>query len=153
MPCRVWRHMLTQAEADQFFNETKVFSEPVRIIVGHGSNGMYRLLGKQSGEEFVLDVWRNSIKVTKTTLQNRVKSVFTLARLDVDAAPHTNPDGVKIPGPHVHVYREGYSDRWAIPIEDCGSLLDTSSISQLVYNFCSYCNIDSSNLNVQEGLL
>ena len=38
-----------------------------------------------------------------------------LARLDFGGAPHRNPDGEEIACPHLHLYREGYGDRWASP--------------------------------------
>jgi len=38
-------------------------------------------------------------------------------RLDVNGAPHTNPDGTKLEGSHLHKYREGYDDKWADPID------------------------------------
>jgi hypothetical protein len=36
-------------------------------------------------------------------------------RLDLDGPPHRNPDDEEIPWPHLHVYREGYGDKWASP--------------------------------------
>jgi hypothetical protein len=37
-------------------------------------------------------------------------------RLDLDGPPHTNPDGQEIPCPHLHVYREGFGTKWALPL-------------------------------------
>jgi hypothetical protein len=31
-------------------------------------------------------------------------------------APHRNPDDEEIPCPHLHLYREGYGDRWAMAL-------------------------------------
>lgn len=36
-------------------------------------------------------------------------------RLDLDGPPHRNPDDEVIPCPHLHIYREGYGDKWATP--------------------------------------
>jgi len=30
-------------------------------------------------------------------------------------SPHRNPDDQEIPCPHLHIYREGFGDKWAIP--------------------------------------
>ena len=28
---------------------------------------------------------------------------------------HRNPDDAEVPAPHLHIYREGYGDKWAVP--------------------------------------
>jgi hypothetical protein len=56
------------------------------------------------------------IVLTKGTYLNRARGVAILARLDFGGAPHRNPDDQEIPYPHRHLYREGYGDRWAIPL-------------------------------------
>ena len=144
--------MLIQEEADRYIEEQKAFPNPIRIKAGYGSDSAYKLVGKISGEEFIFDVWRKSVRISKTTLQNRVMSVHTLVRLDLDAAPHTNPDGEKISEAHIHIYKEGYNDRWAYRLSDYGDF-DTSSTRQLIYDFCAYCNMDTTNISIQEGLL
>jgi hypothetical protein len=63
-----------------------------------------------------------------------------LYRLDIDGAPHTNPDGQQIPCPHLHVYREGFGDKWAFPaptdkFPGCSNLFST------LYAFMQHCNI------------
>ncbi len=58
---------------------------------------------------------RAQIKLTKATYQNRARSAIILMRLDLDGPPHRNPDGQEVPCPHLHIYREGYGDKWAIP--------------------------------------
>jgi hypothetical protein len=63
----------------------------------------------------MLDITRSDIKLTKSTHQNRARHAVILVRLDVDGPPHRNPDGVEIPCPHLHVYKEGFGDKWAVP--------------------------------------
>jgi hypothetical protein len=63
----------------------------------------------------MLDVSRAEIKLTKATFQNRARQAIVLMRLDLDGSPHRNPDGTEVPCPHLHVYREGYGDKWAVP--------------------------------------
>ena len=67
-------------------------------------------------ENFILDLSRYQIKLTKATFQNRVRRVIVLLRLDIDGPPHRNPDGEEIPCPHIHLYREGFGDKWAMPV-------------------------------------
>jgi hypothetical protein len=79
----------------------------------------------------MLDVTRPTIRLTKATFQNRARQAIILMRLDLDGAPHPNPEDVPAgPGyvwlapyagqimacPHLHVYIEGYGDKWAIPV-------------------------------------
>ena len=64
-------------------------------------------------ENFMLDVTRAQIKLTKATYQNRARQAIILMRLDLDGPPHRNPDETEIPCPHLHIYREGFGDRWA----------------------------------------
>ncbi|HEY4215548.1 MAG TPA: hypothetical protein VGM67_00335 [Gemmatimonadaceae bacterium] len=67
-------------------------------------------------ESFVLDVSRGQINLKKGTYQNRARSVVILARLDFGGQPHRNPDDVEVASPHLHLYREGYGDKWAYPL-------------------------------------
>jgi len=71
-------------------------------------------------------------------------------RLDLDGPPHRNPDGSEIPCPHLHVYREGYGDKWAIPApaDRYTAALDLFSTFQ---TFMAHCNITKPP-NIQKGL-
>ena len=73
------------------------------------------LISPDKRENFMLDVTRNGIKLTKATYQNRARQSVILMRLDLDGPPHRNPDGEEILCPHLHIYREGYGDKWAYP--------------------------------------
>ena len=65
-----------------------------------------------------------------------------LVRLDIDGAPHTNPDGQRLTGTHLLLFKEGYEDKWAQEIdpEIFTSLTDSAATFQ---EFCSYCKIES----------
>jgi hypothetical protein len=76
-----------------------------------GCDDTYEVAAASDRETFLLDVWRGRLRLTKLKLQNRVQTAVVLARLDVDGAPHTNPDGTRLSGTHLHLYREGYDDR------------------------------------------
>ena len=67
-------------------------------------------------ETFLLDITRARIKLTKATYQNRARAAIILLRLDLDGPPHRNPDGEEIECPHLHVYKEGFGDKWAISL-------------------------------------
>ena len=90
-------------------------------------------------EQFVLDMSRGRINLLKGTYQNRARQTVILARVDFGGAPHRNPDGVEVPCPHLHRYREGYGDKWAEPIPpEFGSADD---LWNLLNRFLEYCNV------------
>jgi hypothetical protein len=91
-------------------------------------------------ESFMLDVTRGQIKLTKAKYQNRARQVIVLLRLDLEGPPHRNPDGAEIPCPHIHVYREGFGDKWANPalLERYVNTLDLFSTLDI---FMQDCNI------------
>jgi hypothetical protein len=93
---------------------------------------------------------RAQIKLTKATYQNRVRAAIILMRPDLDGPPHRNPNGVEIPCPHLHIYREGYGDKWAIPapLDVYANTLDLLSTFEA---FMLQCNIIALP-NIQKGL-
>ena len=64
--------------------------------------------------EFVLTMSRNPFGIRLHLRMS--KGNIGLCR--IDAAPyHINPDGTELRDtPHMHIYREGYGDKWAEPI-------------------------------------
>lgn len=91
-------------------------------------------------EVFRLDVRRGGIALQKTTLQNRGRRTVVLVRLDLGGQRHRNPDGQVVDSAHIHVYREGYGDKWAIPLpsEQFKNIDDTR---QVIEDFMTFCNI------------
>ena len=98
------------------------------------------LTSEDKREEFMVDITRGKIEIAKSTLQNRARQVIILLRLDYRGPLHRNPDGEEIPYPHLHIYREGYSDKWAVPIptHDFPNIHDHW---QTLQDFMKYCNI------------
>ncbi len=107
---------LTQVEADELIAmEKRPADEKDQLFPIPGERLTIPLSSLDRRESFFLDVSRAQIKLTKATYQNRARAVIVLMRLDLDGAPHRNPDGEEVPCPHLHVYREGYGDKWAKP--------------------------------------
>ena len=73
---------------------------------------------------------KNRLKVSYRLLYN---GNVMLIRVDTqDATPHTNPDKkitIAPREPHVHIYREGYGDKFAYPLPK--EFHDTENISNL----------------------
>lgn len=145
--------MLSQAEADALLAAEKTFREPTLVSLAVGADATYDLVGSLSGSEesFLLDVWRGVKKAAKLKYQTRGRKVIVLARIDINGAPHTNPDGVRIDGTHLHIYREGYDDRWAYPL-DRRIFSHHLNPSTTLLDFCRYCNIVDTP-TVQAGLV
>ncbi len=91
-------------------------------------------------ENFILDVTRAQIKLTKATYMNRARVAIILLRLDIDGPPHRNPDGEELPCPHLHIYREGFGDRWAVPAPVAG-YTNTLDLFATFTEFMQHCNI------------
>jgi hypothetical protein len=109
--------VLTQAEADALLLlEKHRLDETEHEFPGLGGAVRVPLQSPDRRESFTLDVTISQINFAKGTYQNRARGVVILARLDFNGPPHRNPDDEDIPCPHLHLYREGYADKWAFPI-------------------------------------
>ena len=132
---------LNQADADGLIalEKYKIDSREWRYPYTGGRTNI-PLISSDRREEFYLDLYRGGIALNKRSLQTRARRVTTLVRLCVGGPPHRNPDYTEIPCPHLHVYREGYADKWAIPapsadFANCQDIWDT------LQDFMRYCNI------------
>lgn len=132
--------MLTQSEADKLIAIEKVFVTPATISMPPGIDITYDLVSDDREEFFLLDVWRGSYRQSKLKFQNRARQVIVLVRLCVDGPHHTNPDGQKLNGTHIHVYREGFDDRWAYGV-DSNQFEDLKNVELTLEQFCRFCNI------------
>lgn len=107
---------LTQAEADALLVlEKHREDEKQWRLPDLGGGLIVPLSSVDRAEAFHLDISRGRINLNKGKYQTRARSVVVLARLDF-GVPHRNPDDQEVPAPHLHVYREGYGDKWAFPV-------------------------------------
>lgn len=98
----------------------------------------------QPQEEFILDINKNTIRLEKYTVQNRVRKSIGLIRVDFGVGGHTNPDRSIILGPHIHVYREGYDLKWAYSLpftSTTGIFVDQGNLLANLGQLYSLCNI------------
>jgi len=108
---------LTQADADALLAmEKHRVDDTAYDYPGLGGAIRIPLQSPDKRESFILDVTRSQVNLAKGTYQNRARSVIVLARLDFGGAPHRSPDDQDIPCPHLHLYREGYGDKWAVSV-------------------------------------
>lgn len=85
---------------------------------------------------------KGRLKLSKCTYQERYAVVEILVRLDVDGPPHVNPDGADVPCPHIHLYREGFADKWAYALPT-GVFSNTSKLELTFVEFLGYCKVES----------
>jgi len=132
---------LTQAEADALIATEKhrVNEERHDFPMG-GESLILPLQSSDKREQFLLDISRSRIDLLKGKYQNRARQVVVLIRLDFGGAPHRNPNDEEIPSPHLHIYHEGFGDKWAI-LAPADSFADTSNLWQTLEDFMRFCNI------------
>ena len=111
----------------------------------------------------ILHIVQNSKLSNMLWTYTRYRGIIILVRLDIDGHPHTNPEvndvpllylvpynGQTIQCPHLHLYVEGYMDKWAIPAP-ANEFLNTKDLYQTLEDFFRYCNIIEPPI-IQRGL-
>jgi uncharacterized protein DUF6978 len=132
---------LTQAEADALIAlakqrvDTREWDYP-----DLGGAISIPMVSTDRREQFLLDLRRGRIDLAKGTYQNRARQVVVLVRLDFGGPPHQNPDGEEIASPHLHLYREGYGDKWAFPAPG-DRFVNLLEPWQMLEDFMRLCNI------------
>lgn len=104
----------------EYFNEPKEFIKTKPVSFPE-QNQAVSLKGKGSLTKaaYIMNINRKRCIFKRITYQNRLeKTSIILARLDIDTKPHRNPDGSLIGGTHLHLYQEGFGDRWAFALDD-----------------------------------
>lgn len=141
---------LTQAEAESLLamDKQKVDSKKYEYPQLGGSLNI-PLLSMDRREKFSLDLRRRKIELSRNTFQTRAKEVIVLARLDLEDTPHRNPDGEEVPGPHLHLYREGYGDSWAFPLPK--EFTDPTNCMRSLSEFLTYCHVIETPI-IERGL-
>ena len=133
--------ILTQAEADVLIAMEKHRSNDERRDFPMGGQSLsLPLHSVDRREHFSLDLSRGRIDLQKVKMQNRGRQVVVLVRLDLGGAPHRNPDDEEIPAPHLHLYREGFGDKWAAPLP-ADRFRNPAEVWATFEEFLRYCNI------------
>jgi hypothetical protein len=102
-------------------------------------------------EAFLIDINRRGrIKISKCMYQERYNVVEILLRLDIDGPLHENPDGTEAPCPHLHIYKEGFGNKWAQPIP--ADFTNPTDLIVTLREFLRYCRVQNIP-NVNRPLL
>jgi len=157
---------ITQAEADALIAmEKHCIEEKTWLFPSAGARLSVPLISPDKRESFLLDITRAAIRLTKATYQNRARQAIILMRLDLDGPPHPNPEdapaglshawlvpyaGQIVPCPHLHLYIEGYGDKWAIPAP-ADRYPDAQDLFSAFEAFIVHCNITRAP-RIEKGL-
>lgn len=157
--------MLTQSEADALIaTQKKKTTNEQYNFPPSGEILTIPIISIDESESFLIDVNRKGrIRLTKCTYQERYRGMIILVRLDIDGSPHTNPEVMSVPlsyltpyngqtiqCPHLHLYVEGFMDRWAIPAPS-DIFSRTNDLYDTLMDFFRYCNVIEPP-NIQRGL-
>ncbi|HXU45655.1 MAG TPA: hypothetical protein VN783_09020 [Thermoanaerobaculia bacterium] len=131
---------LPQAEADNLIAmEKHRQDERAWNAPGPGKKVSIPLVSADRRENFLFDLRKGRLRLSQATYQTRARLVICLIRLDLDGPGHRNPDGEEIDCPHLHLYREGYGDKWAQPIPD--NFRDPTDFWVTLEDFFSYSGV------------
>jgi hypothetical protein len=133
---------LTQQEADALMALEKHYKGDEEFTYpSMGGSLRIKLQSSDNREEFSLDIHRGHIEIRKNTFQTRARKAVVLARIDFGAGVHVNPDGEEIGCPHLHYYKEGYNDRWAMPLPV--QFTNPDDIAKTLDEFMDYCKVST----------
>lgn len=140
--------MLSQQEADaliEMLKNIKKVESPFTFPFP-GECRKLDLISEDGKQSFIVDVNRkgNINFIKKCTYQGRFQKDIPLLRLDLEGPEHTNPDGELVSGNHMHIYRENFGDRFAIPVPP--EIIDPNDMFKTLIDFLSYFKATNAKL-------
>lgn len=140
---------LSQSDADRLISMDKKFPGEMLSYPVNGGKISFEIRSLDDDECFIIDVNPSKMTLNKVTHQERYRKSIVLVRFDMNSTSHINPDGERISGNHVHVYREGYGDSFAIELPEC---FDISTKYNALISFLRYCNVCEPKKIVRKDL-
>ena len=133
---------ITQPEFDYLIKLEKRFETSQELVLGPAPLSWDRNINAiKTKETFILDFYRGSFELLKYTYNKRYRQTIILLRYDAKGR-HTNPDGVTFDGPHVHIYKKGFDDKFAYPVTDIG-IDEIDGMEVVLKKFLTHCNVKS----------
>lgn len=132
---------MTQDEYDYLMLQEKTFEDKNTIIEISPAPIKWtkEIKCKTSNNKFLLDFYRGSFELAKFTANKRFRQTIVMLRYD-NGGRHTNPDGEVFEGPHVHLYKEGYGDKFAFPVSKI-KINESDSMETRFKKILHFCNI------------
>jgi hypothetical protein len=142
---------LTQSEADGLRIVRKLFLDKMPLIINQPYSEQRQLRSETNPyDTFYLNINQTAIEFGKYNTLTRYFSIC-LVRICIDKdSVHENPDGKKIKGHHIHIYKEGYADRFAYPLENYN--FSNFDIVPLLRQFLRFCNIEDITISEQRSM-
>ncbi len=131
---------LTQAEFEFLLNLEKEFEDKSTLNLYPAPLQWTRKIKSIPTKDiFCLDFYRGTFKIQKYTFNHRYRQTLPIFRFD-SYGVHTNPDGEKVEEFHIHIYKEGFGDKFAYPASEFG--IDNDDTMDIVLQkILRYCNI------------
>lgn len=134
---------LSTEQAWDLIKKRKTFLDSRPIKLPSGGKHHRLLMGDSVRERFKLSMIRAPSGRSKLTFHKMDSANTPLLRLDLgDHVPtHVNPDKTSVRGPHLHIYREGYGDAWAVPLTSHHEFSGVCDVGGALNELCEFCNI------------
>lgn len=135
--------ILKQIESELLIDCEKYFMDTSIIQLDRNNRTINRVIKSvDNKDDFILDISKGRINLSKVKYQSRHKqSNSILLRIDTSSGSrHLNPDGQFIDCPHIHIYKEGYGDKWAYPL-DPKIFTNPNDTILLLKEFLAYFNV------------
>lgn len=134
---------LSQSDANRLIEMEKHITDQIDFPAIYEQK-KYEAFSLDDTERFYVRINRTGrFVLSRGTYQTSHYTNQALLRLDLAIdKPHCNPDGNKIEGPHIHIYKEGYDMKWAYPIADyIPEIVDYEDLIGNFMSFCKFCHI------------
>lgn len=133
---------LTDAEAKLLIELEKIATDKRVDIPSNSQKVHLNLSSAKEKDDNIMRIYikRGKRNINKCSFNVVYNKSITLLRLDIEPGRiHQNPDGKDVPNPHLHIYREGYDDRYAEPLPEC--FADTANLAKTLYDLLGYSNV------------
>lgn len=145
--------MLSQQEADDLLAMVKFLKHKGPLEIPEpGKELKLNVVGESNNERFIIDINRKGQIKVRCTYQTRYRKSIILLRIDLVGGKHINPDGTIVECPHIHIYREGFEDRWAYPLNDILDVQNQFDLIEVLIKFLEYNNIRNIPDEINERL-
>ncbi|MBF0458402.1 MAG: hypothetical protein HQK99_10965 [Nitrospirae bacterium] len=132
---------LSQTEADALIAMHKYrVNEDKHKYPYAGHSLRIPLVSGDKHEKFMLTIRRGRIDLINSTFQNLERHNVVLIRVDIGGPTHRNPDAAEVQCPHIHIYKEGFGDKWAFPLPP-DRFTNPDNQWQTLREFMQFCNV------------
>ena len=135
--------LITQIEYESLMQLLKEFKE--RNPLSLKEHWSREIIAPETGDSFMLDFYNGRIEFKKFSINKRYRNTIILIRY-CSHGVHTNPDGIQFTGSHLHLYKEGFDDKFAVGIGTIGAT-SSSTIVEVLEKFLDYCKIQRISIS------